>query len=116
MDIRFLGHAGFTLSDGDTTVLIDPFLTGNPKAAVSADEVEASTIVLSHGHGDHVGDTVAVAKRTGAPLVAITIAMGVYPQPVFNVTSASVANLITEHKAALTVGNVSKMASAGQSR
>ena len=72
MDIRFLGHACFTLSDGDTTVLIDPFLTGNPKAAVSADEVEASTILLTHGHGDHVGDTVAVAKRTGAPLVAIT--------------------------------------------
>jgi L-ascorbate metabolism protein UlaG (beta-lactamase superfamily) len=72
MDVRFLGHACFTLSDGDTTVLIDPFLTGNPKAAVSADEVEATTILLSHGHVDHVGDTVAIAKRTGAPVIAIT--------------------------------------------
>jgi L-ascorbate metabolism protein UlaG (beta-lactamase superfamily) len=72
MDVRFLGHACFTLSDGDTTVLIDPFLTGNPKAAVSADEVSATTLLLTHGHGDHVGDTVAIAKRTGAPLVAIT--------------------------------------------
>jgi L-ascorbate metabolism protein UlaG (beta-lactamase superfamily) len=72
MDIRFLGHACFTLSDGDTTVLIDPFLTGNPKAATTADEVAATTIIVTHGHGDHVGDTVAIAKRTGAPLVAIT--------------------------------------------
>jgi L-ascorbate metabolism protein UlaG (beta-lactamase superfamily) len=71
MDIRFLGHAAFTLSDGDTTVLIDPFLTGNPKAAASADEVDATTILLTHGHADHIGDTVDIAKRTGAPVVAI---------------------------------------------
>jgi L-ascorbate metabolism protein UlaG (beta-lactamase superfamily) len=72
MELRFLGHACFTLSDGDTTVLIDPFLTGNPKAAITADEVAATTILLTHGHGDHVGDTVPIAKRTGAPVVAIT--------------------------------------------
>ncbi|MGI8506947.1 MAG: metal-dependent hydrolase [Solirubrobacteraceae bacterium] len=72
MDVRFLGHACFTLSDSDTTLLIDPFLTGNPKAAVSADEVQATTILLTHGHQDHYGDTVAIAKRTGAPVVAIT--------------------------------------------
>jgi len=72
MDIRFLGHAAFTLSDGDATVLIDPFLTGNPKAAIAADDVHASAILLTHGHGDHIGDAVAIAKRTGAPTVAIT--------------------------------------------
>ncbi|MGH2926881.1 MAG: metal-dependent hydrolase [Solirubrobacteraceae bacterium] len=72
MDVRFLGHACFALTDGDTSVLIDPFLTGNPKAAASAEEVAATTLLLTHGHGDHVGDTVAIAKRTGAPLVAIT--------------------------------------------
>jgi L-ascorbate metabolism protein UlaG (beta-lactamase superfamily) len=71
MDIRFLGHAAFALVDGDTTVLVDPFLSGNPKAAVSADEVEASAILLTHGHGDHIGDTVDIAKRTGAPVLAI---------------------------------------------
>jgi L-ascorbate metabolism protein UlaG (beta-lactamase superfamily) len=71
MEVRFLGHAAFTLSDGDTTVLIDPFLTGNPKAAISADDVAATTIVLTHGHADHIGDTVAIAKRTDAPVVAI---------------------------------------------
>jgi L-ascorbate metabolism protein UlaG (beta-lactamase superfamily) len=71
MEVRFLGHAAFELADGDTTVLIDPFLTGNPKAAIGADDVAATTILLTHGHGDHIGDTVAIAKRTGAPAVAI---------------------------------------------
>ncbi|MDQ6605291.1 MAG: metal-dependent hydrolase [Actinomycetota bacterium] len=72
MDVTFLGHACFTLSDGSTTVLIDPFLSGNPKAAIAADDVSATTILLTHGHGDHVGDTVAIAQRTGAPVAAIT--------------------------------------------
>jgi L-ascorbate metabolism protein UlaG (beta-lactamase superfamily) len=72
MEIRFLGHACFSLSDGDTTLLVDPFLTHNPKAAISADEAQATTILLTHGHMDHFGDTVAIAKRTGAPAVAIT--------------------------------------------
>jgi L-ascorbate metabolism protein UlaG (beta-lactamase superfamily) len=72
MEIRFLGHAAFTISDGDSTVLIDPFLTGNPKAAIAADDVAATTILLTHGHQDHYGDTVEIAKRTGAPVIAIT--------------------------------------------
>jgi L-ascorbate metabolism protein UlaG (beta-lactamase superfamily) len=72
MDIRFLGHAAFALEHHGKTVLIDPFLTGNPKAAASADEVAADAILLTHGHGDHFGDTVGIAKRTGAPVVAIT--------------------------------------------
>jgi L-ascorbate metabolism protein UlaG (beta-lactamase superfamily) len=71
VDIRWLGHAAFELKAGGTTVLVDPFLTGNPSAAASADEVEADVILLSHGHGDHFGDTVDIAKRTGAPVVAI---------------------------------------------
>jgi L-ascorbate metabolism protein UlaG (beta-lactamase superfamily) len=71
MEIRFLGHAAFELRDGDTTVLIDPFLTGNPKAAVGADELSPDAILLTHGHGDHLGDTVSIAKRTGADVVAI---------------------------------------------
>jgi L-ascorbate metabolism protein UlaG (beta-lactamase superfamily) len=71
MDIRFLGHAAFELTEGDTRILIDPFLTGNPKAAVTADELEATHIFLTHGHADHIGDTVDIAKRTGAQVVAI---------------------------------------------
>jgi L-ascorbate metabolism protein UlaG (beta-lactamase superfamily) len=71
MDIRFLGHACFELTEGDTRVLIDPFLTGNPKAAVDASELEPTHIFLTHGHADHIGDTVEIAKRTGAQVVAI---------------------------------------------
>jgi len=72
MDIRFLGHACFEISEGDTRVLIDPFLSGNPKAAVEAGEVEPTHVFLTHGHRDHWGDVVDIAKRTGAHCVAIT--------------------------------------------
>jgi L-ascorbate metabolism protein UlaG (beta-lactamase superfamily) len=71
MEIRFLGHAAFELKDGETSILIDPFLSGNPKAAVAAEDLSPSAILLTHGHGDHLGDTVAIAKRTGADVVAI---------------------------------------------
>jgi L-ascorbate metabolism protein UlaG (beta-lactamase superfamily) len=69
--LRFLGHAACELVDGDTRLLIDPFLTGNPLAAVTPDQVSPTAILLTHAHNDHVGDTVAIAKRTGAPVVAI---------------------------------------------
>lgn len=71
MQIRYLGHAAFEFKDGDTTILVDPFLTGNPKAAATADELEADAILLTHGHADHYGDTLSIARRTGAPVVAI---------------------------------------------
>jgi L-ascorbate metabolism protein UlaG (beta-lactamase superfamily) len=70
-DIRWLGHAAFHLSGAGADVLIDPFLTGNPSGAASADEVPADVIAIRHGHGDHLGDTVAIAKRTGAPVLAL---------------------------------------------
>lgn len=66
MKIQFLGHACFLLDDGTHKALVDPYLTGNPLAAVSADEVEADMIFVTHGHGDHVGDAAAIARRTGA--------------------------------------------------
>ncbi|MDX6663962.1 MAG: hypothetical protein QOG68_168 [Solirubrobacteraceae bacterium] len=72
MNIRYLGHSAFALEHDGTTVLVDPFLTGNPKAAATADELSADAILVTHGHADHVGDTVAIAKRTGATVVAIT--------------------------------------------
>ena len=71
MELRWLGHAAFTLAHDGTTVLVDPFLTGNPRAAVGADEVQADAILLTHGHADHLGDTVDIAKRSGATVVAI---------------------------------------------
>jgi L-ascorbate metabolism protein UlaG (beta-lactamase superfamily) len=71
VDIRWLGQSCFELKAGGTTVLIDPFLTGNPKAAATADEMQPDVILLTHGHADHLGDTVDIAKRTGATVVAI---------------------------------------------
>ena len=71
MDIRFLGHSCFELNDGDTRVLMDPFLTGNPKAAATPDEVDPTHIFLTHGHPDHYGDIVDIAKRTSAQVVTI---------------------------------------------
>src|ERR1044072_9050089 len=71
VDVRVLGQSYFELKAGETTVLTDPFLAGNPLAAATADEVEPDVILLTHGHGDHLGDTVDIAKRTGATVVAI---------------------------------------------
>ncbi|WP_371381526.1 metal-dependent hydrolase [Sporomusa aerivorans] len=68
--LTFYGHACFSLTNGTATLLFDPFLTGNPLATAKADEVECNYILVSHGHGDHLGDTVAIAKRTGATVIA----------------------------------------------
>jgi len=57
--IRFLGHSAMALETDGHKILIDPFFTGNPKAAITADQAAADFILVSHGHGDHVGDTVA---------------------------------------------------------
>ena len=65
------GHACFEYETAEGKILIDPFLSGNPKADIGPDAIEGvAAIVVSHGHGDHWGDTVAIAKRTGATVVA----------------------------------------------
>jgi L-ascorbate metabolism protein UlaG (beta-lactamase superfamily) len=72
MQIKFHGHSCFELSEGDTTVLVDPFLKPhNPVAVAGAEEVDPTHVAISHGHADHVADAVAVAKRSGAHCVAI---------------------------------------------
>jgi L-ascorbate metabolism protein UlaG (beta-lactamase superfamily) len=70
-DLRFLGHAAVQLTGGGADVVIDPFLTGNPKAAVAAGDLNPDVILLTHGHADHLGDTVDLAKRSGATVLAI---------------------------------------------
>lgn len=68
--VTFLGHGSFAIQTAGQQVLIDPFLTGNPAASTTAEELEADAIIVTHGHDDHIGDTVAIAQRTGARVIA----------------------------------------------
>jgi L-ascorbate metabolism protein UlaG (beta-lactamase superfamily) len=68
--ITWLGHSSFQMETSGKSILIDPFFEGNPVAQVSADDVNADVIIVTHGHGDHVGDTVSIASRTGALVIS----------------------------------------------
>ncbi|MDA0282296.1 MAG: metal-dependent hydrolase [Planctomycetota bacterium] len=68
--ITWLGHGTFSIETDGKTVIIDPFFTGNPAATTTADEVSPDALIISHGHGDHVGDAVEIARRTGCLVVA----------------------------------------------
>jgi L-ascorbate metabolism protein UlaG (beta-lactamase superfamily) len=72
MQITWYGHSAFRLGFGNHVVLIDPFFTGNPAFISNRDAAMAgvSHIVLTHGHADHVGDTLDIARTTGAKVVA----------------------------------------------
>lgn len=72
MALKITWHAqsAFSLDDGKTSVLVDPFISGNPASTTDPDTLNPSTIILTHAHNDHVGDTVAIAKRTGATVIA----------------------------------------------
>lgn len=70
MKLTFLGHSAVTLVHDGQHVVVDPFLSHNPKAAAGPEEIEAHTIVVTHAHSDHVGDTAAIARRTGATVIA----------------------------------------------
>lgn len=68
--VTWFGHAAFGLDVGGKRLLIDPFLTDNPAAAVKPDQVSADYILVSHGHADHVGDAVDIARRTKATVIS----------------------------------------------
>jgi L-ascorbate metabolism protein UlaG (beta-lactamase superfamily) len=68
--ITWFGHAAMALETGGYRLLVDPFFSGNPAASTSPKKVEADFILVSHGHGDHVGDAVEIAKRTGATTIS----------------------------------------------
>lgn len=72
MSIRltWYGHATLGLDIDDIKILVDPFFTGNPSASATADSVDADFILVSHGHGDHLGDAIDIAKRTGATVIS----------------------------------------------
>ncbi len=73
MKLTWFGHAAVRAENGSHVILIDPFLSGNPKFQGSVDEATrgATHVVLTHGHDDHIGDTVDICKKTGATLVAV---------------------------------------------
>lgn len=66
----WFGHATLGLETGGQRLLIDPFFNGNPATTTQADEVAADYLLVTHGHGDHLGDTVSIAQRTGATVIA----------------------------------------------
>ncbi len=68
--LTWYGHAGWRIETPGGNLLLDPFLTGNPTAPITADQTSADYILVSHGHGDHLGDTVSIAKRTGALVIS----------------------------------------------
>ena len=70
LKITWYSHACLMIDTGDARLIVDPFLTDNPLAPVQADQVQVDYILVSHGHGDHVGDTVEMAKRTGATVIS----------------------------------------------
>ncbi len=69
-NLTWFGHATLGLETGGKHLLIDPFFSGNPAASVSADQLPADYILVTHGHGDHVGDSISIARRTGATVIA----------------------------------------------
>lgn len=71
MKVSYHGHSVVRIQTDEHTILIDPFLSGNSACDLDPHTVEADVILLTHGHNDHVGDTVTIAKRTGALVVAL---------------------------------------------
>lgn len=68
--LTWYGHACWLVETPKGTLIIDPFLSSNPLAPVTPDQVKPDFILVSHGHSDHLGDTVAIAKRTGATVLS----------------------------------------------
>lgn len=115
--ITWLGHAALALEIDGTHVLVDPFLTGNPLASVAAGDVPADYILLTHGHGDHVGDTVPIAQRTGAKVIAnnevanwiaaqgVSDVHGMNPDGAFDFGFASIGLTIAFHSSSMPDGS-----------
>ena len=71
LKLTWYGHAAIGIETEGHSLLVDPFLSGNPSAAIDAKSVSPEYILISHGHGDHVGDAVAIAKRSGATVISV---------------------------------------------
>lgn len=105
-EITWFGHSAFKISDGNVSLLVDPFLAGNPLCPVDVEDVGRVDVVLvTHDHGDHVGDAVEVCKKTGAMLAAVVgtaeklIAAGVPRAQTFTGIGYNIGGTV-EHKGA----------------
>lgn len=71
LKLTYVSHSTFILDDGENVLIIDPFFTGNPTATMSINDVKPNWIVLTHAHGDHLGDGIELAKAHGATVIAV---------------------------------------------
>jgi L-ascorbate metabolism protein UlaG (beta-lactamase superfamily) len=71
LKLTYIAHSAFLLSDGTYTIAVDPFITGNPNATIKATDIHPNFIILTHAHGDHVGDTVQLAKANDATVISM---------------------------------------------
>ncbi len=95
MKITWIGHSALKL-EGSKTVFIDPFLSGNPVASMSLDNVnQADLVVVTHDHGDHLGDAHAICKKTGATLVSIYEIADAAAQQGINAEGMNVGGTVT---------------------
>jgi L-ascorbate metabolism protein UlaG (beta-lactamase superfamily) len=70
LSVKWHGHGALSFDVGGSSILVDPFFTGNPSARVSPDDIRADYILISHGHGDHVGDALTIAGRDQALVIS----------------------------------------------
>jgi len=68
--VTWYGHSTLGMETAGYSILIDPFFSGNPAATEKADKVKADFILITHGHSDHIGDSISIAKRTNAMVIA----------------------------------------------
>ncbi len=68
--LTYCGHAAFLIEGGGKRLAIDPFMTGNPLCPMKPEQVKVDYVIVTHGHGDHFGDTSAIAKASGATVIS----------------------------------------------
>ncbi|MBN2424316.1 MAG: metal-dependent hydrolase [Calditrichaceae bacterium] len=69
VSITYLSHSAWLIKNGEHTILIDPFLSGNPLATVKKDDVKADYIIVTHAHGDHLGDAIPIARANKSLII-----------------------------------------------
>jgi len=94
LEVRYLGHSCFLLDDGKYKLLTDPYLSGNDLAAVSADEVSADFILVSHEHHDHVGDSVRIAKNCASEICCPADLKGLFESKHLKVTAGNIGGRV----------------------